>query len=211
MESTSRFAETKNIYCIGRNYTEHAKELGNPVPDSPIIFLKSPAALRSLKPTEMAYSLEEFDFEAELVLVLDKHLPLNASTSFSDLAGISLGLDLTRRQVQSQLKAKGHPWALAKNFKGSAVLTNMALLTDITEQTNIEFSFYADDKLKQQGHSKDMLFSPIHLLNELLKSVELFPNDLVFTGTPKGVGKIKVGTKLRLECPTLNIDETGYL
>ena len=205
------FGNTKNIYCIGRNYREHAKELNNPVPTKPIIFLKSPSSLRSLDPCEMAYAHEEYDFEAEIILVLKDHLKLNTQPHFSNLAGLSLGLDLTRRQVQSDLKKQGHPWAIAKNFKGAGVLSSLASLDGLTNETNIEFSFHVNDELKQLGHSQEMIFSPLTILTEILKGVELFPGDLVFTGTPKGVGKIKIGDKLSLVSKTLKINDHGYL
>ena len=205
------FKDTKNIYCIGRNYREHAKELNNPIPDKPLIFLKSPASLRSLEPVGMAYADEVFDYEAEIVLVLKDHLKLNTLSNSRNLAGVCLGLDLTRRQVQSDLKSKGHPWTLAKNFKGSAVFSSLSPIDKISLENNIEFSFYLNDELKQSGNSKDMMVSPMKLLDEILKGVELFPGDLIFTGTPKGVGKVKVGDKLRLLSQDLQVDETGYL
>ncbi|MFK7823118.1 MAG: fumarylacetoacetate hydrolase family protein [Oligoflexales bacterium] len=205
------FKDTKNIYCIGRNYTEHAKELNNPIPNNPLIFLKSPAALRSLEPVEMAFAGETYDYESELVLVMKDHLELNTRSMFTNLAGICIGLDLTRRDVQSELKSKGHPWALAKNFKGSAILGKVASLEKITSQTNIEFTFYVNGEVKQHGHSHNMIFSLLSILDSILKSVELFPNDLIFTGTPKGVGKVEVGDHLRFVSPTLEIDESGYL
>ena len=205
------FQNSKNIYCIGRNYAEHARELNNPVPKNPLIFLKSPASLRSLAPIQMAYADEEYDFESEIVLVIKDYLYLNSRSKFSNLAGICLGLDLTRRKIQSELKSKGHPWTLAKNFKGSAILGSIAPIDKLTVGTNIEFSFYLNGKLKQHGQSQDMIASPLKILDSILESVELFPNDLVFTGTPKGVGKLKVGDELRFVSPTLDIDEHGYL
>src|SRR5690606_15069476 len=112
-----------NILCFGRTYAKHAAELGNVVPPSPLVFLKSTRCARGLAEGPLAFRDEVFHHEAEVVLAIGRDVPLGARASWEDVTAIGLGLDLTRREEQSARKEKGHPWTTAKSFAGAAVLT----------------------------------------------------------------------------------------
>lgn len=199
------------IYCIGRNYAEHAKELGNAVPTEPVVFLKATAALRPLAAGPLAFPAETFHHEAELVLLVGRAVPLGAPGTTADLAAMGLGLDLTRRDVQTALKAKGLPWTTAKSFAGSAVVSAFTPLRQVADPTRIRLSLKVNDELRQEGVSSDMLFPLPRILTYLASLAPLNPGDLIFTGTPPGVGPIRQGDKIRLSSPDLGLDAEGVL
>jgi 2-keto-4-pentenoate hydratase/2-oxohepta-3-ene-1,7-dioic acid hydratase in catechol pathway len=199
-----------NIYCIGRNYAEHARELGNEVPSQPVVFLKSFSTLRGLNPVDMAFESEEFDFEAEIVLKVARLAKLGSTPGSDVIDEVALGLDLTRRAAQSELKSKGHPWTTAKSFKGSAVVSPFTAFPRNSLQ-NLRFEFNLNGEPKQSGTPDMMLFSFDKVINFLLTFNDLEPGDLIFTGTPKGVGKIRKGDKFSLCLPKLNLSYEGEL
>lgn len=185
------------IICIGRNYGLHAKELGNDIPDKPVIFCKPDTAL--LKNNEAFYLpafSKDVHYEAELVVRIDKAgksiLPQFAPRYYSH---ISLGVDFTARDLQSELKAKGLPWELAKAFDHSAVVGEFIPLNDPIQ--DLRFSLKKNDLTVQEGHSADMLFP----VNEIIAFVSNFftlkTGDLIFTGTPAGVGPVQIGDRLQ--------------
>ena len=183
-----------SIYCVGRNYAAHARELGNPVQESePIIFLKSPASVRGLEAAPVAFSEEELHYEAELVVLIGKPVPLASDPGLGAIAGIGLGLDLTRRALQKSLKAKGLPWTPAKSFQGSAIVTPFSPCPLAPQFDDIVFTFSLGGEMRQKGAVKDMQFSVPEILKHLSTLGELYPGDIVFTGTPEGVGPIKKG------------------
>jgi 2-keto-4-pentenoate hydratase/2-oxohepta-3-ene-1,7-dioic acid hydratase in catechol pathway len=197
-----------NVYCVGRNYVEHAKELQNEIPSEPVIFLKAPSALRAFEGTSVAFPDETFHHELELVLLVGQHLSLGARASLRDIAGVTLGLDLTRRGVQDQLKKKGLPWTIAKSFAGSGLLHMFqaaGLLTDI------DFELEVGGERRQIGHSSQMIFNFEAILNYLLRLQALYPGDIIYTGTPAGVGPLRAGDQFRAISRALNIDASGHL
>lgn len=205
-------ARTKNIYCIGRNYRLHAQELGNKTPSSPMHFLKSPASLRGAKPINGPFADEAFHFEAEIVLIVGAKKKLGSHVLVHEsLSGFGLGLDLTRRAVQKKLKEEGLPWAAAKNFKGSAVVLGFCPFSQCKDPGSIDFEFCLNGVCKQRGLSTNMLFSFEIILNYLLQYVDLEENDLIYTGTPEGVGAIRYGDEFRLSSHCLGLDEEGVL
>jgi acylpyruvate hydrolase len=199
------------IYGIGRNYAEHARELGNHIPSEPIVFLKHRASLRGLHDSPMAYDQEVFHHEAELVLMIGQNLPLHGQASWTDVSALGLGLDLTRREAQAALKAQGLPWTKAKCFLGAAPVSPFIPLNKFQNPDEITFTLRVSNELRQTGHTKDMLTPVLHILNHLLSFTPLFPGDLIFTGTPPGVGPIRKGEHFVLAFPALAMEFPGVL
>ncbi len=180
------------IICIGRNYSEHAKELGNEVPENPVIFIKPDTSV--LKKGADFY-LPEFSndihYELEVVLKISKGgkyiQEKNAHKHFDE---IGLGIDFTARDLQNQLKAKGLPWELAKGFDGSAVLSDFYPKSEFN-LSHLHFTLNKNGKMVQNGNTQDMIFSPEKIISFVSAYFTLRVGDLIFTGTPKGVGKVE--------------------
>lgn len=186
------------IFCIGRNYVDHAKELGNQVPSEPLVFMKPPTAL--LKDNKDFYYpsfSENIHFEVELVIKIKKNgrsiQPQFARGYYNE---IGLGIDFTARDIQEKAKAKGHPWEKAKAFDFSAVISDFIPLETSALETGIEFHLEKNGEEVQVGTSKDMLFDIDTLICHLSRYFTLQTGDLIYTGTPAGVGPIKIGDKL---------------
>ena len=192
------------IICIGRNYADHARELGNQVPTEPVVFLKPQSAILSHKhPFYIPEWTEEVHHEVELVVKIDRLgktiSEAHASRYYSE---VGLGIDFTARDVQSRLKERGHPWERAKAFDGSAVVGGFVPLQELGKDIQtLQFSLHNDDAVVQQGNTSDMLFSVDRLISEVSKFMTLKVGDLLFTGTPAGVAAVKSGDRLvgRLE------------
>jgi len=186
------------IFCIGRNYTEHARELGNDVPEEPVIFLKPKTAL--LKPHLPFYYPEftnELHYECELVLRICKNgRYINKKYAHQYYDAITLGIDFTARDIQNELKEKGLPWEKAKAWDNSAVLGKWRPLGDFTNLKNINFGFYKNNELVQEGNSGKMIYSFNTLLVNISKYFSLNIGDVIFTGTPSGVGEALPGDEL---------------
>ena len=195
------------VYCIGRNVFAHALELGNEPPSEPLVFLKSAAALRGLE-GPLGFPDETFHHEAEVVLVLGEDVAHGADPGWSCVRGVALGLDLTRRQVQNALKKKGLPWTTAKSFLGSAIVGPVVPLEQFADPDRIRFSLHVNDALRQQGDLGELSFDVPDLLRRLAALHPLAAGDLVYTGTPAGVGPIQRGDRfsLRFEAPALTFD-----
>ena len=187
------------IICIGRNYAEHAKELGNAVPAEPVVFLKPQSAILSHKhPFYIPEWTQEVHHEVELVVKIDRLgksiSEVHASRYYSE---VSVGIDFTARDVQSRLKDKGHPWERAKAFDGSAVIGQFISLASLGKSVqDLRFSLTNYGDLIQEGHTGDMLFSVNRLISEVSSFMTLKVGDLIFTGTPSGVAAIKSGDRL---------------
>jgi 2-keto-4-pentenoate hydratase/2-oxohepta-3-ene-1,7-dioic acid hydratase in catechol pathway len=200
------------VYCIGRNYAEHAKELNNPVPKGePVIFLKSPSALRPCTAGPVAFADETFHHEAEIVARIGRIVPLGATGSWADVDALSLGLDLTRREVQSRLKEKGLPWTVSKSFAGAAVLGELLPLATFPRRDAIDFTLHVNGELRQTGRSSDMIFPIEELITHLARHCPLAPGDLIYTGTPAGVGPIRAGDRFELAFTGLGKSFSGVL
>lgn len=184
------------IICIGRNYLEHAQELNNPVPEKPMFFMKgSNSLLRNNKAFFYPDFSNDIHYEAEIVLVIEK-LGKNIAEEFalSYVGQISLGIDFTARDLQNECKKKGHPWEIAKAFDHSAAVGELVPSGDL--RRNISFQLYKNGELVQDGQSKDMIFSIEKLIAYLSKFNTLKTGDLIYTGTPVGVGPVNIGDKL---------------
>lgn len=200
-----------NIYCIGRNYAEHAAELGNQVPEEPVVFIKATSSLRPLSAGPLAFADETFHHEAELVLKIGTAVPLNAEADWSVVDSVALGIDLTRREVQNRLKAKGLPWTIAKSFAGSAIVGDFVARERFSNLDTIHFAFDVNGERRQTGDSSLMIFKVPVLLEYLATLSPLIPGDLVFTGTPAGVGPLRKGDRLKLSFLDVGVTMAGVL
>ncbi|MBC7382634.1 MAG: fumarylacetoacetate hydrolase family protein [Bacteroidia bacterium] len=183
------------IFCVGRNYSEHAKELGNTIPENPVIFCKPDTALlRNGDPFYLPDFSKDVHHEIELVIRIHKTgKKIQEQFAANYFNEIGLGIDFTARDIQSQLKVKGLPWELAKGFDGSAPLGNFVPYT----AKGINFSLKKNDLLVQVGNSKDMIFSFEQIVSFVSQYFTLKVGDLIYTGTPAGVGKVAIGDKLQ--------------
>jgi 2-keto-4-pentenoate hydratase/2-oxohepta-3-ene-1,7-dioic acid hydratase in catechol pathway len=186
------------IICIGRNYAEHAKELGNTVPSEPVFFCKPDSAiLPKGNPMMIPEWTNDLHYEAELVIRIDrlgKNIPLEFAHRY--YSEIGLGIDFTARDVQDELKKKGLPWEKAKGFDGSAVISNEFLPKENFGNQPISFSLMKNGQLVQSGSSADMIFSFDQIISYVSKYMTLKIGDFIFTGTPSGVGPVVAGDEL---------------
>lgn len=186
------------FFCIGRNYVEHAKELGNEVPDEPVIFMKPKSAL--LAPNVPFYYPEftnELHYECELVLRISKngkYISEESASSFFD--AITVGIDFTARDIQNELKKKGLPWEKAKAWDNSAVVGKWKMIDATIDNTNINFSMTKNGDVVQKGNSNQMMHDFNKIIAHISTYFSLNIGDMIFTGTPAGVGEIVVGEEL---------------
>ncbi len=188
------------IICIGRNYVKHAEELNNEVPERPLFFMKPETALiRSRLPFYYPDFSQNIHYEAELVLricKLGKRIQKRFAPTYYDAVGV--GLDFTARDVQEECKKKGHPWEIAKAFDGSAVVSEFVPVSELADPGDIRFSLKKNDTIVQEGRSTHMIHGFDDLIAYVSKFVTLKIGDMLFTGTPAGVGPVKIGDKLEL-------------
>jgi acylpyruvate hydrolase len=187
------------IFAVGRNYAEHIKELNNERPDEPVIFTKPDTALlRNNSPFYYPDFSTDVHYECELVLRICKEgktIDEKFASKYYDAIGI--GIDFTARDLQQKAKEKGLPWDLAKGFNGSAPVSDKFIpVGEFVNLKNINFSLQVDSIVKQEGNTSMMLFSFDYIISYLSKYFTLRTGDLIFTGTPKGVGPVKVGNIL---------------
>lgn len=168
------------IVCIGRNFVDHIKELGNEIPTEPVIFLKPNSAISA---DVLSSNSDEIHFEGEMTFMVIA----------GELAGVGFGLDLTKREVQARLKGKGLPWERAKAFDGAAVFSEFVTFSgNITE---LRLKLYINGQLIQEGGYALMMNKPDDILKEVMSFLSIEDGDLVMTGTPKGVGRINAGDR----------------
>lgn len=186
------------IIAVGRNYAEHAKELNNPVPEKPVIFMKpETAVLKDDKPFFYPEFSNDIHHEIEVVLKIckeGKYISEKFAGNYFDEIGI--GIDFTARDIQTTHKEKGLPWELAKAFDNSAPISTFHPKTSFDDLYNIPFSLKINGKTVQAGNTKDLIFSFEYLIAFISQYITLKKGDLIFTGTPKGVGEIKIGDHL---------------
>ena len=184
--------------CIGRNYVEHAKELGNEVPEEPVIFMKPKSAmLQANSPFYYPEFTNELHYECELILRISKNgkyvSEKNASKYYD---AISVGIDFTARDIQSELKKKGLPWEKAKAWDGSAIIGTWQPLAEGFNKSDIRFKMLKNGQVVQDGHSADMIHDFDKIISHVSNYFSLNIGDVIFTGTPKGVGECVVGDEL---------------
>jgi len=182
------------ILCVGRNYQEHAAELNNPVPETPLIFFKPDTALlRNNKDVYYPEFTQDLHFECEMVVRISregKFIQEEFVPTYID--GIGIGLDLTARDVQSEAKKKGLPWTLAKGFNDAAPVSKFLPPEQFPDLQNVRFRCDINGETRQEGHTADMIFSVSYLISYITQFITLKKGDLIFTGTPKGVGPLQV-------------------
>jgi len=186
------------IIAIGRNYAEHAKELNNPVPTIPVIFMKPDTALlKDNKPFYHPDFSQDIHHEIEIVLKVckeGKHIAEKFASGYYDEIG--LGVDFTARDIQSRHKEKGLPWELAKAFDGSAPISTFIPKANFKDIYNINFKLDINGETKQSGNTNMLLFSFEQIIAFVSQYITLKKGDLIFTGTPAGVGKVNIGDRL---------------
>ena len=183
------------IICVGRNYSDHAKELGNDIPEEPVIFMKPKSALlQSHTPFYYPEFSNELHYECELVLRVcknGKYIQERHASNYYN--GITVGIDFTARDIQDELKKKGLPWEKAKAFDNSAAVGKFIDVTPAMNRKNIGFTFYKNKELVQDGNSANMIFSIDSIIAHISNYFSLNIGDLIFTGTPAGAGECVVG------------------
>ncbi|MBI2259016.1 MAG: fumarylacetoacetate hydrolase family protein [Flavobacteriia bacterium] len=198
------------IICIGRNYVDHAKEMNSSIPSEPIFFLKPETAL-SINPTDFYYPdfTKNLHYECEMVVKINKmgkSIPVEFAKNYYN--EYSLGIDFTARDLQEDCKSKGLPWEKAKSFDNSAILSKQFLNKDTFPISEARFSFFKNEVKCQDGNPNDMLFSIDFLISYVSKFITLKTGDLIYTGTPSGVGSIQINDVLK---GTLNDIEMFHL
>jgi 2-keto-4-pentenoate hydratase/2-oxohepta-3-ene-1,7-dioic acid hydratase in catechol pathway len=186
------------IFCVGRNYSGHIRELKNETPSDPVIFLKPDTAiLKNNAPLYYPEFSKQIDYEAELVFRIGKE-GKNISEKFAMnyIDGIGIGIDFTARDLQQKAKSKGLPWTLAKGFNGAAPVSEIFPLTKFQNIRNINFSLKKNGADVQKGNSSQMIFPIEKIISYISGFILIKKGDLVFTGTPEGTGSIQRGDKL---------------
>ncbi|MEG8990621.1 fumarylacetoacetate hydrolase family protein [Ignavibacteria bacterium 4148-Me] len=198
------------IVCIGRNYAAHAKELGNEVPEFPVIFLK--AASNVIYSGEAVIHPEysnNLHHEVELVLYIGETIKnANDQSAEEAIHGYAVGLDMTLRDLQFEFMKKGDPWTLSKSFDTSAVLSNFVLKKDYKLRGDEKISLSVNGTIRQNSSLNNMLFSPSKIVKYVTEKMTLEKGDLIFTGTPEGVGRVVPGDKIFAEIENIGTLET---
>ncbi|MEP7237636.1 MAG: fumarylacetoacetate hydrolase family protein [Ferruginibacter sp.] len=183
------------IICVGRNYTDHVKELGNSIPEEPVLFMKPKSALlQAHTPFYYPEFTNELHYECEIVLRVSKngkYIQAKHAANYYD--GVTVGIDFTARDVQDELKKKGLPWEKAKAFDNSAVVGKFITLTPEFNRKSIDFSLLKNKEKVQEANSSQMIFSIDRIIENISNYFSLNIGDLIFTGTPSGVGECVTG------------------
>lgn len=201
IRNTGTGVNVGKILCVGRNYAEHAKEMNAEVPEFPVVFLKPPSALLlNGEPIIRPKISKSLHHEVELVVVIGmegKNIPL--SEARSHILGYAVGLDMTLRDVQAEAKKKGLPWAIAKGFDTSAPLSEIIPSASLPDPSNVELVCKVNGAVRQRSSTRNMIFPVDRLISELSTIFTLEPGDLIFTGTPEGVGEVVDGDTIEAE------------
>lgn len=202
------------LVCVGRNYAEHAKELDNPVPTEPILFIKPASAVVAL---EGGFAIPDdrgsVHYEAEIAVLIGKPLSRkpNDEEILDAISGYGVALDLTLRDVQAKLKEKGLPWEIAKAFDGACPLSPFIPGDRVLDTTDIGIRLSLNGELRQDGNSSDMLNPILPLIRHICSHFSLVPGDVVLTGTPAGVGALAKGDQIEVELVGLSRFSTQVL
>ncbi len=186
------------IICIGRNYSEHAKELNNPLPATPVFFMKPESALvRGNLPFFYPSFSNDIHYETEIVFHINKvgrNIRVKHASSYYD--GVGIGIDFTARDLQQEAKQKGLPWEIAKAFDSSAPVSEFIPIKEIGDINNLDFRLYKNGVKVQEGNTSQMIFNIDTIISYVSRFVTLKMGDMIFTGTPAGVGPVSIGDKL---------------
>ncbi len=186
--------QPRTIWCLGRNYAKHAEELGNIVEARPLVFQKGLNALVPMQRSQALFSGHgDVHYETEIIVLMDR----NENGSF--ITAIGLGLDLTLRDLQGELKVAGKPWTLAKSFDGSAIVSRFIPVNEIPSLHQIRFTMLLNGEIRQRGDSSQMILPLEKSPAYLEEYTDLQPGDIIFTGTPEGVGVLNSGDEVSLD------------
>ncbi len=199
------------LICIGKNYALHAAEMGGSVPEAPMIFLKPPTSLvRSGGQVVLPVVSQEVHHEVELVVVIGRGgKNISEENALDHVDGYAIGLDMTARDLQQQAKEKGEPWAVAKGFDTFAPMGKIAPSQTVLDPQDLELTLRVNGEMRQKGSTGDMIFSVKELIAYASTIYTLRPGDLIFTGTPEGVGSVLPGDVLEAAAtglPSLNVE-----
>lgn len=199
------------VVCVGRNYADHAKELNNPIPTVPLLFIKpASSVVRMDQPFRLLRNLGEVHFETELAILIGETLSgVDEAEALSGIAGVGVALDLTLRDLQSELKKAGQPWEKAKSFDGACPMSSFLPIGQIDDLQNIQIRLTLNGEVRQDGNSALMLNPVLALISYITTFFTLQPGDVVITGTPAGVGPVRPGDKLSVELVDLLRVETA--
>ena len=201
IKNSSEKIPVGKIVCVGRNYAKHARELGNEIPEKPVVFLKPTSAIiysdgKIIHPK----SSKDLHHEVELVLLIGKTIKdADSKKAEEAISGYGVGLDMTLRDIQSDLKKKGHPWTIAKGFDTSAVISDFILKKDYKLTLDEIISLSINGITKQKAKLNTMIFTPFEIVEYISSLMTLEEGDLIYTGTPAGVGKVEKGDKIFAE------------
>lgn len=194
----------QRVFCIGRNYVAHIEELNNDMPDSPVVFMKPVSSLVSHDAKYVDYPAfgHDLHFETELVVLIGKEgIPVDEADAKNFIAGLAVGIDLTMRDIQNKLIRNSLPWEKSKAFDQSAPLGEFAPFDPSCDLGSIKFTGSVNGEIRQSGCSALMIFPITRLIKELSKYWKLLPGDLIFTGTPEGVGSLQRGDNITVSDP----------
>ncbi|NBA97887.1 fumarylacetoacetate hydrolase family protein [Pseudomonas sp. R5(2019)] len=202
------------VVCIGRNYAEHAKELNNPIPTEPLLFIKpGSCVVEAAGGFALPFDRGAVHYEAEIAVLLGKSLSTRPSAEevIDAISGFAPALDLTLRDLQSKLKEKGLPWELSKSFDGACVLTPFVPASTFPDLTDIGIRLTINGEVRQDGNSHLMLNPIVPMIQHMAAMFSLQAGDVILTGTPVGVGPLEQGDELVLELPGVSRFETRVL
>jgi 2-keto-4-pentenoate hydratase/2-oxohepta-3-ene-1,7-dioic acid hydratase in catechol pathway len=194
----------RRVFCIGRNYVAHIEELGNEMPSEPVIFMKPATSLVPCSQKKVAYpeGTENLHFEAELVILIGKEgKPADEVDAKNYVAGLTAGLDFTMRDVQDDLREQGLSWEISKAFDQSSPIGEFIPCSADCDLTNLKFSCRVNGELRQDGDSSLMIYPITKIIKAVSKYWKLLPGDVIFTGTPAGVGQLKRGDNIEICAP----------
>lgn len=190
-----------SLYCIGRNYAEHAKELQNAIPEEPMVFLKPRSSLvMGGGEVRLPARSKDVHHEVELVLVIDRVTrEVSVENALESVGFVCVGIDFTARDIQSKAKSKGHPWSVAKGFDTFAPVSSCIPVAMAGDLQNLTLELTVNSQVRQSGCTCDMLFDCATLISHLSGIFTLHPGDLLFTGTPEGVSAVHAGDTVRAD------------
>ena len=204
--STSELVKVGKILCIGRNYAKHAAEMNTEIPTRPVVFLKpSTSLIRSHEQIELPQMSTDVHHEIELVALIGRRgskIPLKSSLEY--VSAYAVGLDMTARDLQSEAKKKGQPWSVAKGFDTFAPLGEFVPAAKVGDPQKLTLTLHVNDSVRQHSTTEKMIFSVAHLISYCSNIFTLEPGDLLYTGTPEGVGPVQKGDRLVASCTKLS-------
>lgn len=204
--NTSAKLPVGTIYCLGKNFSEHIAELKWETPE-PVIFIKPRTSIAHTADEILLPSFSQnIHFEVELVLYIgEKGANIEGKRAKSFIHGVGVGVDLTARDIQNEAKEKGHPWSVSKGFDGATLISQLILTEKIRDLNNCEILLRKNHELKQKENSSRMILDPFEVIEYVSGFFTLYPGDIIFTGTPKGVGPVYPGDEIEIELVEDNI------